>query len=162
MITAATALALVVAVFALIALPGNDSGSDVPRDAYTVSADRICTNAKKQIGNASNRALNREPNGAEQYARALVPLVVQWRVDFDALKPPPDRLGRAAALDAALRQVEVQAASVALAAQSHVPDLLARARELDRRTQDVEGAIRDLGLTDCENVVIAPGAPAPG
>jgi hypothetical protein len=158
MLTAGTALAIVIAIVAVLALPSNDDNS-IPRDSYTISADRICVNAKKQIGAASNRALPNVRNDPGAYARELVPIVAQWRVDFNSLKIPPDRVQLANALNESLREVDIQAASLALAADRHAPDLVARARQVDRLTQAVESAIRDLGLSDCAQITIAPGTP---
>ncbi len=118
LLSAGTALAVVIAIFAAIALPANDNGRDVPRDSYTVAADRVCVGAKKQIGATSSRALAAARNGGPaEYARNLVPIVAQWRVDFNSLHPPTDRVDLANDLDASLRDVETQAASLALAAE---------------------------------------------
>ncbi len=86
----------------------------------------------------------------------------QWRVDFDALKVPGDRIEQANELDASLREVEIQASSLALAAQRGASDLAARAQRVDQLTEGVERAIGDLGLDDCARITIAPGAPPPG
>jgi len=159
-----TALAIVVAIVAVLALPSNDDG--IPRDSYTIAADRICVDAKKQIGAAGNRALADARNGRasdpSEYARSLVPIVGQWRVDFDAMKVPDDRVEQANELDASLREVEIQASSLALAAQRGAVDLTARAQRVDQLTEGVERAIADLGLDDCSRITIAPGAPPPG
>jgi hypothetical protein len=163
LITAGTALAIVVAIVAAFALPSNDSG--IPRDSYTIAADRICVNAKKQIGAAGSRALadaSRGPSDPGEYARALVPIVAQWRVDFDGLHTPDDRVQQANALNEALLEVETQASSLALAAERSATDLAARAQRVDELTKGVESAIGDLGLDECSGIAIAPGAPAPG
>jgi hypothetical protein len=160
LLTAGTAVAIVIAIVAAFALPSNNDHS-IPRDSYTIAADRICVNAKKQIGAASNRALanaRRDPGG---YARGIVPIVAQWRVDFNSMSVPHDRLQQANALNEALRAVEIQASSLALAANGHATDLVARAQAVDRETQKVEQAIRDLGLSECSQITIAPGAPPP-
>ncbi len=157
-------LAIIVAIVAALTLPSNDQG-EIPRDSYTIAADRICVNAKKQIGAAGNRALADARNGASapsEYARSLVPIVGQWRVDFDAMKAPGDRVEQANALDTSLREIEIQASSLALAAQRGAPDLTARAQRVDQLTEEVERAISDLGLDDCARISIAPGAPPPG
>jgi hypothetical protein len=159
LLTAGTAIAVVIAIVAVIALPSNDQG--IPRDAYTIAADRICVNAKKEIGAASNRALPNARSDPGGYARSIVPIVAQWRVDFNALTVPADRVELANALNEALLEVEIQTASLALAADRHAPDLATRARQVDQLTRGVEQAIRDLGLSDCAQITIAPGAPPP-
>jgi hypothetical protein len=160
LITAGTALAIVIAIFALLTLPNDENA--IPRDAYTIKSDGICVAAKKRIGAASSKALADARNGNPgEYARNLVPIVAQWRLDFEALQAPADRAEQVVALDDDLLAVEIKAASLALAADRGAPDLVARAQDLDHLTQDVEGAIKDLGLDDCSNITIAPGAPPP-
>jgi zinc-ribbon domain len=159
-ITGGTALAIVIAIVAVVALPSNET--EIPRDSYTISADRMCVAAKKQIGAASSRALaNAQKGDPGDYARSLVPIIAQWRIDFDALHAPADRAPQAVALDSALLEVEIKAAGLALAADRGAPDLVARAQQVDHQTQAVEGAINDLGLRDCADITIAPGAPPP-
>ena len=160
LLTAGTALAAAIAVAAAIALPSGDKG--IPRDSYTVSADRICVNAKKQIGRAGARAARSGAGALSRYAAEVVQVVGQWRVDFGTLETPGDRDQQAAALDGALRNVEVEAGGLALAAQRGAGDVLARASRLDRATGGVERAIRDLRLDQCARVVILPAAPRDG
>jgi hypothetical protein len=160
MITAGTAIAIVIAVVAALALPSDEKA--IPRDAYTIKADTICVAAKKQIGAASSKALATAGKGDPgEYARSLVPIVAQWRIDFDALHAPADRAEQVVGLDEALLAVEIKAAGLALAADRGAPDIVARAQDLDHLTQTVEGAIKDLGLDDCSRITIAPGAPPP-
>jgi hypothetical protein len=148
-------VAVAVAIVATIALSNKEEG--IPRDSYTVAADRICVDAKKQIGRAGDRVA-RTGAGVGRYASQVVQLVGQWRVDFGNIERPGDRAEEAAALDAALRNVEVEAGALALATQRGAGDVPARARRLDRATEDVERAIRDLGLDQCARIVILPGA----
>jgi hypothetical protein len=163
LITIGTVVAIVVAIVAALALPANEGG-EIPRDAYTIAANRICVNSKKEIGDAGSRALANTPNGADpgEYARSLVPIVAQWRVDFNGLDVPDDRTEQANALNGALLEVEVQASSLALAAKRGAADLPARAQRVDQLTEGVETAIANLGLDECAGIAIAPGAPAPG
>lgn len=161
LLTVGTAIAIVIVVIATLTLAADDEG--IPRDSYTVAADRICVEAKKQIGAAGNRALAGQPSDAPAaYARSLVPLVAQWRVDFNALHAPPDRVEQANALSEALHAVEIQASALALAAEDGAPDLSEQAQHVDQLTEDVEQAIADLGLTDCSRISIAPRAPPNG
>jgi len=163
LITIGTVLAIAIAIVAAVALPANDDG-EIPRDAYTIAANRICVNAKREIGEAGSRALANARNGADpgEYARSLVPIVAQWRVDFNGLDVPDDRVEQANALSAALLEVEVQASGLALAAKRGASDLPARAQRVDQLTEGAERAIANLGLDECAGIAIAPGAPAPG
>ena len=144
-ITLATVAAIAVAIAALIALgpAGDDS---IPRDSYTITADGMCLDAKRQIV-AAERA---SAGNLDAFARSLVPVIANWRSSFRNLRVPSDRFDRAEALDAGLRDVEIEASRLAL-----MPDHAARARTLaqagrvDRASSHVEKAIAELGLERC-------------
>jgi hypothetical protein len=158
MLTGATVVAIVIAVIAFIALDPAEEDS-VAQDAYTLAADDICVDAKKQIGRAGQRSLGDDPGA---FASSLVPLAAQWRSEFNALQVPEDRADQAAALDVALRDVQVKASELSrIAREGDREALLAEAGELDEDTQRVEEAIAGLGLQKCEGITIAPGAEPP-
>jgi hypothetical protein len=133
LLTAGTALAIVIAIVAAVALPDDE----IPRDDYTVSADRICVKAKREIASARSRALADASEDPGEYPRDLVPIVAQWRADFGALEAPEDRVEEANRLDDALRAVEVGAAELAQAAERGKQDLGARAQRVDELTAEV-------------------------
>jgi hypothetical protein len=139
-VTALTALAAVVAVAGFIALSAADDS--IPRDGYTLSADRICLNAKSQIVDAAN--------GPGDFARDLVPIVVRWREELAELDPPADRVGEVAQLDDALREMEIEAATLARASEGQDRALvLAAAEAAEAASGDVESAVASLGLSEC-------------
>jgi hypothetical protein len=144
-VTLGTLAAIVLAIAAFVALKPADDDS-IPRDAYTIAADRMCLDAKRQIVAAEHS--NAGDSG--RLARALVPIVATWRSGFRALSVPGERLEQARRLDAALRDVEVETAGLAMTAEeggrSHT---LARAKKVDLATTQVEQAISDLGLSQC-------------
>ncbi len=154
MVTLLTVLAIAVAIAAFAVLPAKHG---IPRDAYTIAADRICVNAKKQIGGTAERALRR-PGLARTnaYASGIVLAVAEWRSAFGDLSPPTDRASLAELSDTALRDVEIGAGGLALAAQRRSSDVLSRARALDTQTQTVDRTIASLGLSDCAQIVIVP------
>ena len=138
--TALTALAAVVAVAAFIALSADEDS--IPRDGYTLSAERICLNAKSQIVNAAN--------GPGDFARHLVPVVVLWREELAELESPPDRVGEVAQLDDALREMEIEAATLARESEDKNRALvLAAAQAAEAASGDVESAVASLGLSEC-------------
>lgn len=146
MITVATVLAIVVAIVAFIALsPDEDS---IPRDGYTLSAERICLKAKGQIVSAANE-------GGSEFAAKLVPIVVRWREQLAELTPPPDRAQQVGDLDDALREMEIEAADLArtIAAGSQA-QVLAEAREAEAASAEVEAAVAALGLSECTAATI--------
>lgn len=153
-ITAATALFLAIAVVAFIAVDTSDE-EVITRDAYTLAADDVCVKAKRQIGRESRSALN---EGFDAFSALLVRRVAAWRSEFNALQAPPGRGDEAAALDAALRAVEVKAAELSrVAREGSRAEVVAEAEELDGLTNEVESAISDLGLRRCARIGIAPG-----
>jgi predicted nucleic acid-binding Zn ribbon protein len=156
-VTVITVLAIAAAIAAFVALPAKHG---IPRDAYTIAADNVCVNAKKQIGAAGVRAFKQtRPNRTNVYASDIVLSTAEWRSSFDALSVPPDRTAKAQALDSALRNVEIAAAGLALAAQRRGSDVVSRARALGPLTAAVERDIAALGLTKCAQIVIAPVVP---
>jgi uncharacterized Zn finger protein (UPF0148 family) len=146
LISAATAGAIVVAIVGFIAL--NPSEDAIPRDAYTIEADRICLAAKKQI-------VAVERSGAANTFAALVPVVGTWRSQFAELVVPADRIGQAQQLETALRDAEVQIARVArIAPHGNKKKTLASAKQADAATTGVEEAVASLGLSECANATI--------
>jgi hypothetical protein len=155
LVTAATAVAIAMAIAAFIALdPADDT--DVPRDAYTIEADRACLTAKQRIVAAGNRSLAGSEQGLQRYGSQLVRIVAEWRSMLDDLRPPPGRGERAEALDGALRDVEFEAGALARLAREDADTdaLVSTAEGLDALTGQVETAISELGLDRCERATI--------
>jgi hypothetical protein len=154
LVTAATALAFVVAIGAFIALkPSDDS---IPRDAYTIAADRLCLGAKGEILAVERRAGSQsgqvDTNG---FARELVPIVATWRSRLKELAAPSDRVEQAQELEAALLNAEVQIGKLArVAAEGSQGEILAAAKGADGASAAVEEAVSSLGLSHCANATI--------
>jgi hypothetical protein len=147
LVSAATVGAILVAIAAFIALdPAEDD--TIPRDAYTVAADKMCIDAKRQIVLAERLSLSGSDTG--EVAEALLPIVAQWHSDFQVLSVPADRVEEAGDLDSALRGVELEIGQLARAAGTGSrSQTLARAREADKAATRVEEAIVSLGLSRC-------------
>jgi hypothetical protein len=146
MITAATVLAIVVAIVAFIALsPDEDS---IPRDGYTLSAERICLKAKGQIVSAANE-------GGSEFAAKLVPIVVRWREQLAELTPPADRTQQVGGLDDALREMEIEAAGLARTIETGSrAQILAGASKAEAASAEVEASVATLGLSECTAATI--------
>jgi uncharacterized Zn finger protein (UPF0148 family) len=147
LISAATAGAIVVAVVGFITLkPSEDA---IPRDAYTIAADRLCLTAKQQIV-----AVERSDD-ATTFAAALVPIIASWRSQFQELVVPGDRVDRAVELEAALRNVEIQLARFArTTARGNRKAILASGEQAEAATGRVEEAVSSLGLSQCAEATI--------
>lgn len=154
LVTGATALALLVAVVAFFSLDEDDEET-IPRDAYTIAADRMCIAAKRQIVAVQREALRGGAPDTAARARNLLPVVAEWRSDFDALRVPSDRTDQARDLDAALQEVEREIGALArVAAGSRPEEVLAQAEEADEASTRVEEAVAGLGLGQCSRLTI--------
>jgi len=154
LVSAGTAVALAVAIVAFIVLkPAKDQ---IPRDAYTVAADRICVEAKEQIVAAEKQAIGGSTSAsAPGFAQELVPVVSRWRSRFQQLSVPSDRLEAATRLRSALLGTEIDIAKLARAeAGGERAEIRATAEKADKATSQVEGAISSLGLDECASEAI--------
>lgn len=159
LLTAGTVLALALAVVAFIVLPANEES--VPRNDYVIAADHICVVSKEQVAAAGVKAANGQgPQSVERFGRQLVLIAAQWRAALASHGAPAAQIDQARALDVALRDVEVGAGVLTVAAERGQGDLVGLARKLDERTREVESAIADMGLSHCARLVLAPVAGA--
>lgn len=164
-LTLATVAALIVAVIAFIALKPDESSDEaaaIPRDAYTLGAEHICIQAKRDIA-ASERASVAEGSSAKPgaFAQALVPIVIRWRTELGGMRAPSDRVELAESLDTALREVEVEISALARVAQEgDRAETVARAKQVDEVSSRVEAAVAALGLSRCARLRlgVAPAA----
>jgi hypothetical protein len=150
LITAATIVALVVAVVAFIALKP-DSEESLPYDAYAKEADELCLSSKAAIV-----AVERQyGSDISVMARELVPVVGSWRTQMGALTPPADRVELAQRLEAALVEVEAQIGGLArVGKEGDRKQTIAKASQADAASGAVEEAVTALGLTHCAGAPI--------
>jgi hypothetical protein len=159
LVSIATAVAVAAAVAAFIAL--KPSGHSIPRDAYTIAADRLCLDAKGEIISAEQRFGRPGTRDTSAFAHELVPIVEAWRSKVGKLAVPPDRVELARELEAALLEAEIQIAALArVAAKGNEKVTLVSARRADAASAGVEEAVAALGLTQCANATIG-FSPAP-
>jgi hypothetical protein len=147
-ITAGTAIAVVIAIAAFIAIPAAKDSSD----SYTRAADDLCVQSKAQIGAVEQHIPPTAGPGA--FAEALVPIVAGWRYQLNALPTPNDHADQAAQLDLALRQVEIDSGTLARASQEGGANLLALAKQGDDAAAQVENAVDDLDLSRCGHLAV--------
>jgi hypothetical protein len=147
LVSAATVVALVATVAAFIALNADEG---IPRDAYTIAADGICLQAKREI------VLARKGDGdPSSFSRSLVPIVGGWRAQLRELSVPPDRIEQARQLEAALLVAELRIAKLArVAERGDGRAALASAKRADGASAAVEEAVASLGLSECASAVI--------
>src|SRR5688572_16082989 len=100
LITAGTAVALLIAIAALIVLPAADDDDEaIPYDSYSQEADRACIERKREIVAAQPRKPRGDLRGFTSFADALVVIAGNWRSGLDDTPAPPDRLPQVQALD---------------------------------------------------------------
>jgi hypothetical protein len=153
LITAGTAVAIVIAIVAVIVLVtgGSDEGDSGSEAAYPEQATRICVLSKQALAVVANRASKSENDPAAAlalYARAVVELAAQWRSRLGSLDPPPERQDAANSLELALAKLERKARQIAEQAEAG-EDLRRIRSQLDAAGARVAQAIDELGLDRC-------------
>ena len=150
--TAGTALAVLIAVVAFFVLQSDDE--TIPRDGYTIAADRLCLEAKRQIVAEAQRAAEQE-QPPDELAAGLVPVVVNWRSQFQDLVVPADRLEQARQLERALLGAAVKIGGLARSGSgADGSATVLRAKEADAASAGVEEAVASLGLSRCAAATI--------
>ncbi|MFN8215403.1 MAG: zinc ribbon domain-containing protein [Solirubrobacterales bacterium] len=153
LVTAATAVAIVVAIVAFVALKPAKEG--IPRDAYTVEADRLCLESKRDIVAIESGVTAAGGAAAvSTMGRELVPVIAAWRHQFDELEPPAGRGQLADDLDAALVEAEARLGALALVDPNAPAETVAAARRADAASTAVEEAVAALGLSECAEATI--------
>jgi hypothetical protein len=159
MVTIGTAIALLVAIAAFIALSPADEGSSVPQDALTKALDARCVQHKAEIAAAQRRALTTGTLVAlSRYGDSMVPIAGEWRTELRRAEVPPDRTELVAGLSTALLEVEIEAGTLGRAArESRRAELSTAAARVDVATSNVEAAINSLELERCGRLQISQG-----
>ena len=160
MISLATAIALVVAIAAFIALaPADEDDAGVPQDALTKALDASCVRHKEEIATMQQRALKVGTLAAvSDYGESIVPIAGEWKDELDKAAVPPDRATLVSGLSAALLEVQIEAATLARAArESNRRELATAAARTDAATANVEAAIAGLELERCGQLEIRAG-----
>jgi hypothetical protein len=150
-VTLGTALALIVAIVAFFALGSGDDEAAIPRDAYTIAADGLCLQSKRQIVAAEQRAAAQR-SAPDELAAELVPIVVNWRGQLQELIAPADRVEQAQQLETALLGAIVKIGGLARADGGKAA--VTSAEEADAASAGVEEAVASLGLTRCSAATI--------
>ena len=158
LLTIGTAIALLVAVAAFIAL---DTPDDADDDPYTAAADAICVEGKREIAAAGQRAFAATGAGPRDYAADLVRVTTVWRSQMADLAQAEAAPAEAADLDAALREVTVRAGELADAGRQGDGNLLELAARVDEASTGVETAIEELGLERCTELQLTSPAASP-
>jgi hypothetical protein len=160
LLTIGTALALVVAAIAFLALDsGDEEETTVPQDAFTRELDRTCVQHKGEIASAQRQALQQGGVAAgASYAESFVPIVGEWREELGRAVVPVDRAELVSDLDGALLEVQIEAGTFARALRErNKKESATSAGNLEAATENVEAAIAGLELERCSRLRISQG-----
>jgi hypothetical protein len=158
LITAATVLALGVAIIAFLALKPSDEQGAVPQDAYLRGLDRECTAEKARVSQLETETLQRRPADLEEFASVLVTIAAEWHSGVTASAPSPEHAAAVAGYERALLDLLMRSGSMARVSREGggagaVADQAAR---VEVATGEVEAAIHHLGLSACSRVGVSP------
>jgi zinc-ribbon domain len=152
MLSAATALALLVAIAAFVALKPSE-GDATPEDAFTRAADRLCVEEKGRVATLERQVLQRGAGNVTAFASALVTVLTEWRFGVQDLPATTVDLEAAGPLDSALLDVLIRAGALARVARAGSQAEIAReAQRVDEASIEVDRQIEQLGLDRCSEV----------
>jgi hypothetical protein len=157
LLSAATAIAIAIAVAAFFALEPNSESAG--QDAYLSEIDRSCVAEKERISSLERETLLQRPLNVEEFASVLVTIVAEWRSNLRATPPPPAHADRIAALESALTDVLIDAAALSRVAREGPPQAIGpRAGAVDEATALVDEALEEVGLTRCAGLLVTPAS----
>jgi zinc-ribbon domain len=157
LLSAATAIAIIVAIVAFVALdPGEESGA---QDTFLSGLDRSCVAEKERVSRLETETLRRSPPDLAEFATVLVTIVAEWRASLEATPPPAIHAAGVEALDQGLREVLIEAGGLARLVRGSAPAnrTATKAAEVDDATAAANRMIEDLGLDDCADIAVAAG-----
>ena len=152
LLSAATALALLVAIAAFLALkPSEDDGAR--NTSFTRAADRICVEQMGTVAALEQQALQKGGQDVGAFASALVSVVAEWRFAVQDLPASPLDAEAAHALDSALLDALIRAGALARVARTGSSGEIAEeARRVDEASVEVGHQIEQLGLDRCSEL----------
>lgn len=154
LLSAATALAILVAIGAFLALrPDSESGA--VEDAFTRATDRSCLREKRTIAALEEQTLRRSEPDVGAFAGALVSIVAEWRSSLQGASTSSIHSRDVAELNTALINVLIRAGTLARVARDGSPAQVAtQAGRVDEASAQVNRAIETLGLKRCASFAL--------
>ena len=156
-VTAATAVAIIVAIIAFILLdtPGDES----PSNPFLRASDQRCLEAKRDVERVSDQTLGSgSPSDRDAYIDGLLQIVLEWRLDQSNLQPAPEQQQAADDYLAALLDLS---ASLGRLSEAKPRELAPVSERTDAATAALEQQIDDLGLERCGALTFRPEAGTP-
>jgi hypothetical protein len=157
LVTAATILAIVVAVVAFLSLKSSEDGGE---SAYLQSLDRACVAEKERVIALEQETLQHHPPDVGDFSSVLVTIVAEWRAGLGGAPAPAEYGTEVAAYEASLLRILIGAGGLArLTREGASPTAIAaQAKVVDEATAQADEAIEMLGLTECTELTVAPEA----
>jgi hypothetical protein len=156
LLTIGTAVALVIIVIAVVALPSGDDNAP-PQDSYTLAADATCVATKNDIVKARARAVR--GGSLSRYGDQLVYITLRWRSKLRNDAPPPDRADLVNSLSQALQTTAIAAGGLSRVANGgNKKQILAGTERVDASAAQVEKAIARLALNKCAALKLGPSS----
>jgi hypothetical protein len=161
LITAATVIAILVAVVAFLSL---DSDEDATGSSpYLQRLDQACVTEKDRIIALEQQTLSGGTPDLQAFASVLVASLAEWRADLREEPPPPDSAAAVEALEAALVETLIRSGKLARSIRggASVDAISRRAEEVDDATTKVDRVIEDLDLSNCADLQVSPAGIRP-
>lgn len=154
LLSAATAIAIVIAIVAFVALEPDEGGES----RYLQSLDRACVTEKERLSSLEAETLGQRPPNLEEFASVLVTIVAEWRSNLRATPPPTLDSKGVRALEAALLRTLIESGTLArlVRERAGTGSIAAQSSAVDEATREVNGTIAELGLEACAKTEVAP------
>lgn len=157
-VTAATAVAIVIAVVAFLFLGSSDDSTE--ESAYLQGLDRTCVAEKERVIALEGETLRSRPPDLAAFSSVLVTIVAEWHSGLRNQTPPVEYASGVAAYEASLLRILIAAGGLAHLTRENASGaaLASQAKTIDEATRQADEAIEELGLTECTELAVAPGA----
>jgi len=158
LVTALTAVAIIIAIIAFLSLGSSDDGAE--ESAYLQGLDRTCVAEKERVIALEGETLRHQPPDLSAFASVLVTIVAEWRSSLHSETPPAEYASGVAAYEAGLLRILIAAGGLARLTRENASAaaLASQAKTIDETTKQADEAIAKLGLTECTELAVGPGA----
>lgn len=147
LLSAGTVVVTALALAAFIALK---SGSEEAQDPFMRSLDKTCLEEKERIAALEREAAPRSRASVVLFATSLVSVVEEWRLNLARSPTPSSHAQDARLLDSRLREVLIEAGTLARIARDRGPQqIVSQAQSVDQATKRADQTMEDLGLSSC-------------
>jgi hypothetical protein len=161
LITAATAIAIVVAIVAFLSLDSDDDATG--SNPYLQRLDQSCVTEKERIIALEQQTLSGGSPDLQAFASVLVASLAEWRANLRREPPPPDSAAAVESLEVALVETLIRSGKLArsIREEAAVDAISRQAEEVDEATTRVDQTIEDLDLSNCADLQVSPAGIRP-